>query len=111
LTDAGTFGAAVVSILPAVSSTPSVFTFGILTILALAKILSYDALIAPLLSRKIPTATPSFICGVDIVLCGIIGYAVSSAWLAPRLLYGMMVLFGILFSIVAVIIRLRREEL
>lgn len=109
LASEGTFGGVMASILPATSGVPSVFTFGILTVMTLLKIISYDAFIAPLLARKISAVTPSVLCGMDLVLCGIVGYALSGAWPVPRFLYGTMILFGILFAIVAVVMKLQRE--
>lgn len=105
----GTLGAGLASILPVTSGVPSVFTFGILTFLALIKMLSYDAFIAPLLANKIEALVPSIICGIDIVLCGIIGYAVSSFWPVPRIMYGMMILVGALFIMASVLIKMHRE--
>lgn len=110
LVEAGSLGDGIASILPAVSTVPSMFTFGILTILALVKMVTYDAFIAPLLAGKIDTMTPSIICGIDMFLCGLIGYAVSSAWPVPRLAYGIMMLIGIVFAVVAVLIKLYRES-
>lgn len=105
----GSFGGSVASVLPATSAFGSIPKFGILVIIALVKMLTYDALIAPFLARKVPFLTPSLICGIDMIIWGMVGYGLSGAMPVSRVMYGFMILIGVLMAAVAYLVRLMKE--
>lgn len=104
----GTIGGAISSILPPTGHHPSIVTFALLCLLSVIKLLVYDTLIAPLIADRVRLLTPGMICGIDMMICGAIGYALSALWPVPRLVYGMIVFLGALLVIAAHLVRLVR---
>lgn len=106
----GTIGGGIASILPSTTDrVPSVLMFGLLSIIALIKMVTHDAFIAPLISSKVRVMTPSTLCGIDIIIWGIVGYAISSLWTVPRIMYASMILIGAIVIMASVLVRMQRE--
>lgn len=105
----GTVGEKLSTLFPVAGGEPTVITFLILCLVAALKAVMYDGLISYRIAERLQAVTPITLLGIESIVLGVIGLILSGKWPVPRMMYGILMLVGIVAVVIQAILRLTRH--